>query len=170
MFHMKKFFKTMKAVRVIIAIAVFCLISALFFDLYFGLPKPYFLNNPFKTQFMPSLLKMFATGSVLAGAAFITFSVMALLFGRAYCSFFCVFGILMDGIRKIFKFPAENSRLKKTAFGKFFAKRFARLNFAPAHNVLRAAFLCLAVLAIAAGFTSLLGFIDPFSLYGKIMC
>ena len=169
MFHMKKFFKTMKAVRVITAIAVFCLISALFFDLYFGLPKPYFLNNPFKTQFMPSLLKMFATGSVLAGAAFITFSVTALLFGRAYCSFFCVFGILMDGIRKIFKFPAENSRLKKTAFGKFFAKRFARLNFAPAHNVLRAAFLCLAVLAIAAGFTSLLGFIDPYSLYGKIM-
>lgn len=168
-FHMKKFFKIMKVARAAIALAVFCLISALFFDLYFGLPKPYFMHSPFATQFVPSLLKMSATGGILAGAAFITFSAAALLFGRAYCSFFCVFGIMMDGIRKIFKFPAENSRLKKTAFGKFFAKRFGRLNFAPAHNIVRGAFLCAAILAIATGFTSLLGFIDPYSLYGKIM-
>ena len=145
--------KILRILRIIIALAVFVLISAQFLDAYHKLPKPYFMYNPTATQFAPSLLKMLATGSVVAGAAFVTFTVFALIFGRAYCSFFCPFGILMDIFRRI----GKPLRPKKG------------MRFAPAHNYIRAAFLALAVAAIAFGYTALLGIIDPYSLYGKIM-
>lgn len=43
------------------------------------------------------------------------------------------------------------------------------MKFARAHNIIRGFFLLLAALFIAFGFTSFLGFIEPYSLYGKIM-
>ena len=145
---MPSFFKIMKRLRVAVALVVFCSITAQFLDIYHKLPKPYFMWNPTGTQFVPSLLETLATGSIAAGAAFITFSIFSLIFGRAYCSFFCPLGIFMDGIRRVF----GNRKMK----------------FAKAHNAIRAVFLCLAVACILFGYMSLLGFLDPYSLFGKI--
>ena len=127
------------------------------------------MYNPTATLYAPSLSKMLALGSIAAGSAFITFTICALLFGRIYCSFFCPFGILMDIIRRIGLAPAKISALKKTRLGKFCAKNFERQKYAQARNVLRYSFLGLAILAIAFGYKHLLGFIDPYPLYGKIM-
>lgn len=166
---MNKVFKILKKIRVLIALAIFFAISAQFLDIYHSLPKPYYMYNPTATLYAPSLSKMLALGSIAAGSAFIAFTICALLFGRIYCSFFCPFGILMDIIRRIGLAPAKISALKKTRLGKFCAKNFERQKYAQARNVLRYSFLGLAILAIAFGYKHLLGFIDPYPLYGKIM-
>ncbi len=167
---MGKFFNIAKKFRVLTALTVFCLVSAKFFDVYASLPKAYYMYfNPISTQFAPSLLKMLAFSSIAAGAAFVSFTALALLFGRAYCSFFCLFGILMDVARRIVLLPSFAPILKETRMGKFLGKRFARQKFAAAHNATRAIFLGIAIFALAFGYTSLFGFIEPYSLYGKIM-
>lgn len=159
----------MKKLRVVVALVIFCLISAKFFDVYSALPKAYTMHyNPIGTQFAPSLMKILAFGSLAMGAGFITFTILALIFGRAYCSFFCLFGILMDIIRRVVIFPA-NSFLKKTKLGKFCAKNFVVQKYAKARNVMRTSFLFIAILSIMLGYGALFGIIDPYSLYGKIM-
>ncbi len=164
---MKTFLKCLRILRVIVALSVFILISVQFLDIYHTLPKSYYANNPTHTQYAPSLLRMLAGGGIVAGAAFITFSLCALVFGRVYCSFFCPFGILMDIIRRVALLPS--TMFKKTRLGKFCAKNFGNLHFRKARNILRASMCAIATLAIAFGFTALFGIIDPYSLYGKIM-
>ena len=160
----------MRKFRIAVALTVFCLVSAKFFDVYSALPKSYYMYfNPISTQFAPSLLKMMAYASLTAGAAFVTFTLLALLFGRAYCSFFCLFGILMDIIRKAAVIPAKIGFLKKTKAGKFCQKNFATQKFAKAKNIARASFLAIAAISIVFGYASLFGLIEPYSLYGKIM-
>lgn len=146
--------KFLKKFRVAFALIFFCLISVQFFDLYHLLPDFYYNLNPTSTQFIPSLLllKTFGFGICGAGIAFVFFSVFALIFGRAYCSFICPFGILMDVMRRF----------------SFSKKRKLKYAYAKGRNILRGTFLILAALAIGFGYTALLGFIDPYSLYGKI--
>ncbi len=166
---MNKIFRILKKFRVLIALAIFFAISAQFLDIYHSLPKPYYMYNPTATLYAPSLSKMLAMGSLAAGSAFITFTICALIFGRIYCSFFCPFGILMDIIRRIGLSPSKISFLKKTSLGKFCAKNFGKYKYVRARNFIRYFFLGIAILAIAFGYKHLLGFIDPYPLYGKIM-
>lgn len=166
---MKSFFKIAKCLRVTVALAVFVLISAQFVDIYHNLPKSYFKWNPTATQFLPSFLKLLSGTAVLSCWAFFTWTFIALILGRAYCSFACPFGILMDIFRKIAIFPAVSKKLKKTSIGKFCQKKFAVYRFSKARNIMRGSFLIIAILCIVAGYTSLLGLIDPYSLYGKFM-
>lgn len=162
-------FRLLRRARIVFAVALFVLLSAQFLNMYHALPKAYYMGHPVFTQFGPSLLRMLAEFSVVSGAAFVTFCLCALLFGRVYCSFFCAFGILMDIVRKAAKFPAENRLLKKTALGKYCAAKFATMGYARPRNRLRAFFTLLAALAVAFGLTSLLGLVEPYSLYGKVM-
>ena len=73
----------------------------------------------------------------------------------------------MDIVRWIAKFPARNRFLKKSTLGRYCA-RALKLSWGPAWNKLRLAAVIFAALLIALGFTSLLGFLDPYSLFGKI--
>lgn len=161
--------KFLKVIRVLFALVFFVAISLQFFDIYHRLPKIYYMYPPASLQFVPSLLKFFGGLGLAACWAFVVFSVMALIFGRAYCSFICPFGILMDILRKIAKFPAENKLLKNSKLGKFCSKKFAVMKYSKGLTALRVAFLALAILSIIFGFGGLLGLIDPYSLYGKIM-
>lgn len=117
---------------------------------------------------MPSLMSMLAYSSIIMGGAFIVFSILALLVGRLYCSFICPFGILMDIFRYIATIPARSKFLNNTKLGKFVKKKFYFLKYEKSYTITRGIFLGLAILFIAFGFGSLLGFIDPYSLYGKI--
>ena len=162
-------FKYLRRLRILVALCIFALISVQFLDIYHQLPKSYYMLNPTSTQFAPSLLKMLAGGGIIAGAAFITFCICALLFGRAYCSFVCPFGILMDILRRIALFPASSKFLKNAFVGKFCAKNFALLRYKPSRTALRAFFTIIAAVFIIFGYSALFGFIDPYSLYGKIM-
>ena len=160
-----KFFRLL---RIVFALAVFLLISVQFLDLYHDLPRSYYAHNPIKTQFAPSLIKWLSTGAVLAGSAFITFCVLAGVFGRVYCASFCVFGVLMDILRVPVKFFAKSKFFKNSKIAKK-SKDALKMSFKRSRNVLRATFLALAVILITCGWTTLFGLIDPYSLYGKIM-
>lgn len=161
--------KFLKVIRVLFALVFFVAISLQFFDIYHRLPKIYYMYPPASLQFVPSLLKFFGGLGLAASWAFVAFSVLALILGRAYCSFVCPFGILMDILRKIAKFPAENKFLKNSKLGKFCSKKFAAMKYSRGLTALRVAFLALAILSMIFGFGGLLGLIDPYSLYGKIM-
>ena len=107
--------KMLRRFRMLFAVLFFAAISLQFFDIYHNLPDFYLENSPARVQFMPSLLKFFAGFGLASAWAFLAFAGMALIVGRAYCSFICPLGILMDILRKLAKFPAESSLLKKTA-------------------------------------------------------
>jgi len=162
-------YKLARILRICVSLFIFCAISAQFLDVYHRLPNFYYDLNPAKTQFIPSLLNMLATGAVISGAAFIAFIVITLLFGRAYCSFICPFGTLMDICAKIAKYPSVNKFTKNTRLGRFCRDKFAKRKYAKARNFLRTFFTLLAVLAIVFGFSALLGLIEPYSLFGKVM-
>lgn len=161
--------KMLRRFRMLFAVLFFAAISLQFFDIYHNLPDFYLENSPARVQFMPSLLKFFAGFGLASAWAFLAFAGMALIVGRAYCSFICPLGILMDILRKLAKFPAESSLLKKTALGKFCAKKFPNLRYSRGLTALRFSFFALAAAFIALGLGGLLGLIDPYSLYGKIM-
>lgn len=164
-----KTFKFLKAARVVVALLLFCLISAQFLDVYHSLGKTYWAANPTSLMYAPSLLKALSGAGLAAGWAFIAFSLAAFAFGRAYCSFACPFGILMDILRRISVYPAKSRLLKNTALGKFCKKTFAALKYSPAVPFARWIFLALSAAAVAFGYGALFGFVEPYSLYGKIM-
>ena len=164
-----KTFKFLKAARVAVALLLFCLISAQFLDVYHSLGKTYWAANPTSLMYAPSLLKALSGAGLAAGWAFIAFSLAAFAFGRAYCSFACPFGILMDILRRISVYPAKSRLLKNTALGKFCKKTFAALKYSPAVPFARWIFLALSAAAVAFGYGALFGFVEPYSLYGKIM-
>ena len=164
-----KTFKFLKAARVVVALLLFCLISAQFLDVYHSLGKTYWAANPTSLMYAPSLLKALSGAGLAAGWAFIAFSLAAFAFGRAYCSFACPFGILMDILRRISVYPAKSRLLKNTAIGKFCKKTFAALKYSPAVPFARWIFLALSAAAVAFGYGALFGFVEPYSLYGKIM-
>lgn len=161
--------KFLRAFRIAFALAFFVLISLQFFDIYHTLPKLYYMYPPAGVQFVPSLLNMLAATGVVAAWWCVVFIALTLILGRVYCSFICPMGILMDILRKIAKYPAQNKILKKTAVGKFAAKHFLNLKYSKGLTFLRVAFLALAVVFIALGLGALLGLFEPYSLYGKIM-
>ena len=165
----KNVYGALRILRICVALLIFCLISAQFMDIYHRLPEIYYTLHPTETQFATAFLNIMATGAVLSGVAFVTFLIITLLFGRAYCSFFCPLGIMMDILRRAAKFPANNRFLKKTRLGDFCKKRFVKLEYAKPRNFLRAVFTGLAILSIIFGYTALFGLIEPYSLYGKIM-
>lgn len=154
--------------RRIFAVIFFVAISAQFLDVYHQLPDIWYEYHPTKAQLFPSLLNLLGTGSVLAGAAFITVSVVTLIFGRAYCSFLCPFGILMDFVRWLATYPTKSKFLKSTKLGAFCKQNFARITFSPAWNKVRAFFVGITILLIAFGGAALVGLIEPYSLFGKI--
>lgn len=164
-----KIFKTLRALRIAVALAVFCLISAQFADVYHSLGSAYYSANPTSLMYAPALLKILAGCGLAAGWAFVAFTLAAFAFGRAYCSFACPFGILMDILRRISILPAKSRFLKNTAAGKFCKKSFSVLKYSPAIPFARWAFLALSAAAIAFGYGALFGFVEPYSLYGKIM-
>lgn len=164
-----KIFKTLRALRIAAALAVFCLISVQFVDVYHSLGSAYYSANPTSLMYAPALLKILAGCGLAAGWAFAAFTLAAAAFGRAYCSFACPFGILMDILRRISLMPANSRLLKGAAIGKFCKKSFAALKYSPAIPLVRWVFLALSAAAVAFGYGALFGFVEPYSLYGKIM-
>ena len=76
-----KIFKTLRALRIAVALAVFCLISAQFADVYHSLGSAYYSANPTSLMYAPALLKMEGSecrGFALRGAAlFVTLTMPA---------------------------------------------------------------------------------------------
>ncbi len=164
-----KGFALLKGVRVLTALAVFCLLAFVFLDFKEAAISNWAAHAALSTQFAPSLLRLLATGSLVMGAVFILFTLLALIFGRAYCSFVCPFGILMDVLHRLSRLPARLPLLKKTNFAKGWGNFFKKPAYAAPKNYLRYGVLAVAVLLIAFGAAGLLGLLEPYSLFGKTM-
>ena len=77
--------------------------------------------------------------------------IVAIVFGRVYCSSICPLGLYQDCVNWIAK------KLNKK-------KRF---RFTAAHTAIRWVFVSISVLAFLSGFTVLVGLLDPYSLYSR---
>ncbi len=161
-------FSYLRLLRICVGALVLCAIGAKFLDVYHDLPEGVYLWA-LKAQFAPSLIRLVSGEGLVLGLAFIVFCALTLLFGRVYCSFFCPLGIFMDFVRRIAKFPTRNKLLKKTCLGQFCVRNFTTLRYSRGKTALRVTFTTLAALCIIFGYTALLGLIEPYSLFGKIM-
>jgi polyferredoxin len=135
----------LKKTRVGISIVLFSLITLYFLD-FAGLMSGKVVNMLAKIQLIPAIV-------AFAGIILIILSVMTLLFGRVYCSLICPMGIYQDIIAWL---------------SKRIAKKRKRYKFSKAKNILRTSMLVAAV-AIFLKFPLILGFIDPYSAYGRIV-
>ena len=130
----------LKKLRVLLATISLILITLLFLD-FSGALHAYF-GWMAKLQFVPAML---ASSFVIV----IAIVVIALLFGRIYCSVICPLGIYQDCIAHV----AEKRKKNRYSF-----KRSKRYRY-----YIGLAFFLL----IAFGFTSIAIFIEPYSIFGR---
>ena len=134
----------LKKIRVTISVILFSLITLYFLDFAGFMPQKFsFLAD---IQFVPAILAL----NVVIIVALI---VLTLLFGRVYCSSICPMGIYQDVI---------------AWFSKKF-KRKKRYTFSKAKNVLRWSILAAVVVSFLFGFNFLLGLLDPYGAYGRMV-
>jgi polyferredoxin len=128
----------LKKLRVLVSLAVFCLISLYFLDLAGVVPS--WVGRLAEVQFVPAWL---SRNAVVLGCIVLA----TLLFGRVYCSSICPMGAFQDIIIRCSK-----------------RKMVYRRNYA----VLRLVVLAICLVAFCLGFTVVLGVLDPYSAYGRI--
>jgi len=134
----------LKKIRVILSVLLLSLITLYFLDFRDFLPKSFsFLE---KIQFVPALLAV--NIFVLASLVLLT-----LLFGRVYCSSVCPMGIYQDLVAWLSKNSSERRNNK----------------YSKAKNVLRWSVLAATVVAFVFGFNFLVGLLDPYGAYGRMV-
>ena len=135
----------LRKIRAILAIIFFVSVTLLFLDFTGGWHT--WMGWMAKIQFLPALLAL----NVGVVALLV---VLTLLFGRIYCSVICPLGVMQDIVSWV------GSRRKK---GK------NRFSYSPAKSGIRYGVLALFLVAIAAGASSLVALIAPYSAYGRIV-
>ena len=132
----------LRKIRLTIAILSFIAVTLLFLD-FTGAVHAW-LGWMAKIQFIPAVL-------ALNVAVIAVLVVVALVFGRVYCSVVCPLGIMQDIIA-------------------WFGKRGKKLpySYSPAKSWLRYAFLAVFVIACVAGIGSLAALLDPYASFGRI--
>jgi ferredoxin len=136
----------MKTIRLVVSIVLFSLITFYFLDFAELMSSGKVADWPVRIQFIPAIMAV----SVFTLTVLI---VLTLLFGRVYCSSICPMGIYQDIIAWISK---RTSKKKK------------RYKFGRARNVLRVSMVAVS-LAVFLKFPLILGFIDPYSAYGRMV-
>lgn len=135
----------LKKVRIVLSVFFFGLITFYFLD-FAGI-----LSNKFHVlahmQFVPAVVSF----SFIILAVLIA---LTLILGRIYCSVICPMGVFQDVVTWI---------SKKTA------KKKKRFRFSPAKNILRWTVLAVTVIATLCGFTVILGLLDPYSAFGRMV-
>ncbi len=134
----------LKKIRVILSLLLFSLITLYFLDFRDFLPES--VGFLAEIQFIPALLAVNIL--VLISLLFLT-----LLFGRVYCSSICPMGIYQDIIAWLSK--------------KFIRKK--KYTYSKAKSILRWSILVATVVAFIFGFTFLVGLLDPYGAYGRMV-
>ena len=135
----------LKKLRVGVSLILFALITFYFLDFAALMPDQF--HALAHIQFIPAIL----------GSSFIILTVLivlTLLFGRVYCSSVCPMGIYQDIVAWI---------SKKTA------KKKKRYKYSKAKNILRWSVIAVVLITFFAGYPVLLGLVDPYSAYGRII-
>lgn len=135
----------LRKIRITLAAICFVAVTLLFLDftgtlhLWFGWLA--------KIQFLPAVLALnFVVVAILL--------VLTLLFGRIYCSVICPLGIFQDCVSNL------SSRRKG---------KKARFSYSKEIKWLRYGVLVLFVIALVAGFNSLVALLAPYSAYGRMV-
>ena len=137
----------LKYLRVGISIVIFTLITLYFLDFAALLPESFHWLA--QIQLVPAIL----------GGSFIILvflAILTLFFGRIYCSSICPMGIYQDILSWFSK-------------RRLFSRKKKRYNYSKAKNILRWSVLGATIIAFFAGFPILLGLIDPYSAWGRII-
>lgn len=132
-------------IRIGLSVLFFGLITFYFLDFAGVLPAKFHVLA--HLQFVPALMSL----SLLI---LISLLVLTLIFGRIYCSVICPMGIYQDIVNRISK---KVSKKKK------------RFRFSPAKNMLRWAVLTVTVITFVSGFTAIVGLLDPYSAFGRMV-
>ena len=134
----------LKKIRVIVSFVLVSLITLYFLDFRGFLPQRFsFLAE---IQFIPAVL-------ALNVGIIVVLVMLTLIFGRIYCSSVCPMGIYQDVVAWLSK--------------KFTKKK--RYTYSKAKTVLRWSVLAAVVIAFLFGFTFLLGLLDPYGAYGRMV-
>lgn len=134
----------LKKIRIVLSLLLFSLITFYFLDFREVLPKGFdFLA---KIQFIPALLSL----NILILTSLL---LLTLVFGRVYCSSICPMGIYQDIAAWLSK---KFTRKKKYTYSK-------------AKNILRWSMLGATVVAFIFGFSFLVGLLDPYGAYGRMI-
>ena len=135
----------LKKIRIALAVLFFGLITFYFLDFAGILPNKFHVLA--HIQFVPALMSLsFILLTVLI--------VLTLVLGRIYCSVLCPMGVYQDVVSWL---------SKKTA------KKKKRFRFSPARNLLRWGVLAVTVIAFFSGITAVLGLLDPYSAFGRMV-
>jgi len=137
----------LRILRIFLATLSFLILLLLFVDFMNKMPNG--INLMAKIQIVPAIMSGFLIALVLQ-------VILALLFGRIYCSILCPLGILQDIINRIFSF-----KRKKT-------KGIRRFAYHKPLNGLRYGLLMVVSVLAVLGFTLPLLFLDPYSNFGRI--
>ncbi len=141
----------LKKIRVIVSILFFFPTSVIFLDIIGIIPKGLYDYVLF-LQFIPSIIN-FADTKALVAFGFIVVIILLVLFGRVYCSTICPIGTLQDFISRISK--------------KFTGENF--YNWSLELKWIKYSILVLTILSIPVFGIFLVGLLDPFSNYGRIL-
>lgn len=135
----------LKKLRIVLSTLFFGLITFYFLD--FAEVLPYEFHVLAHIQLVPAILSV---------SIFILIALIALtwIFGRIYCSVICPMGVFQDLANRI---------------SKMIAKKKKRFRFSPARNILRGAVLVTTTIAFFCGFTVVLGLLDPYSGFGRMV-
>lgn len=134
----------LKKFRIGISVTLFVLINLFFLDFAGVLPLGF--HSVTKIQLVPALL-------ALNVEVLVILLVLSLVFGRVYCSFICPMGVYQDVVAWLSK--------------KFTKKK--KYTFSKAMTVLRWTVLAATVIAFIFGFNFLVGLLDPYGAYGRIV-
>lgn len=139
-----------------IRIAISSLVFGLFLLLFLGgeTLSQMLADSVLFLQFVPSLLEFAVVGMAWAALGFVVVVLLTMLFGRVYCASLCPLGILQDIISKI------SQRIQK--------RKRPRHIYQPPYTFLRYALLLLTVVTALLGSLTLLNFLDPYSIFGRI--
>ncbi|MBP1615280.1 MAG: yccM 2 [Bacteroidetes bacterium] len=135
----------LRITRIIVATLFFVLITFYFLDFAGILPES--VHWLAKVQFVPALLS-------LSAVILIVLLVLTLLMGRIYCSVICPMGVFQDVMSRI-------SRL--------FAKKKKKFTYSKSKTLLRWLILAISILAFVFGISFVVGLLDPYSAYGRII-
>ena len=142
--------RRLKALRVAVSVAFLVAVAFLFLD--FGEGSAPLARSVLYLQFVPSALQ-FAHAAALGATGFLVVLVLTALFGRVYCSSVCPLGTLQDAV-----FRAARGT------GRRHGHRYVLPRPAVRYSIVG-----LTLLLLVSGCALMLGLLDPYSAFGRIM-
>lgn len=141
----------LRKIRIVVSLLFLFFTSILFLDITNILPSQFFGYVTF-LQFVPSSIK-FLSLLILSSIGFIVILILALLFGRVYCSSICPIGTIQD----ISSYLARKIKKKK------------KFVYSKEKFWLRYSILILVIAPIFFGNLFLVNLLDPYSNFGRIL-